>query len=90
MNKRIKELIQEASEAHLKTLSPATDTIPRHRKDKIAKEASGAGIEIISDEFCEKFAILIVKECSGINYNSSFQDSEFHARELLEHFGIEE
>ena len=40
--------------------------------------------------FTEKFAELIVKECSGVNYNSSFQDGEFHARELLEHFGIEE
>ena len=37
----------------------------------------------------EKFAELIVKECSGVNYHSSFQDGEFHARELLEHFGVE-
>ncbi len=37
-----------------------------------------------------KFAELIVRECSGVNYNSSFQDGEFHARELLEHFGVEE
>ena len=41
-------------------------------------------------EDAEKFAKLIVKECSGVNYNSSFQDGEFHARELLEHFGVEE
>ena len=38
----------------------------------------------------QKFAELIVKECSGVNYHSPFQDGEFHARELLEHFGIEE
>ena len=38
----------------------------------------------------QKFAELIVKECSGVNYHSSFQDGEFHARELLEHFGVEE
>ena len=37
----------------------------------------------------EKFAKLIIKECSGVNYHSSFQDGEFHARELLEHFGVE-
>ena len=37
----------------------------------------------------EKFAELIIKECSGVNYHSSFQDGEFHARELLEHFGVE-
>ena len=39
--------------------------------------------------FTEKFAELIIKECSGVNYHSSFQDGEFHARELLEHFGVE-
>lgn len=38
----------------------------------------------------EKFAELIVKECAKVNYNSPFKDGEFHARELLEHFGIEE
>ncbi len=38
----------------------------------------------------EKFAELIVKECAGVNYNSPFQDGEFHAREVLEHFGVEE
>ena len=39
--------------------------------------------------FAEKFAELIIKECSGVNYHSSFQDGEFLARELLEHFGVE-
>jgi len=38
----------------------------------------------------EKFAWLIVKECANVNLNSTFQDGEFHAREVLEHFGIEE
>ena len=38
----------------------------------------------------ERFAEKIVRECSGVNYNSSFQDGEFHARELLEHFGVDE
>ena len=42
-----------------------------------------------AEEF-EKFAELIVKECSGVNYHSSFQDGEFHARELLDHFGVGE
>ena len=41
-----------------------------------------------AEEF-EKFAELIIKECSGVNYHSSFQDGEFLARELLEHFGVE-
>jgi hypothetical protein len=37
----------------------------------------------------EKFAELIVRECAGINLKSPFQDGEFHAREVLEHFGVE-
>jgi hypothetical protein len=38
----------------------------------------------------EILAELIVRECAGVNYNSPFKDGEFHAREVLEHFGIEE
>ena len=38
----------------------------------------------------EKFAELLVKECASVNYNSPFQDGEFHAREVLEHFGVQE
>jgi hypothetical protein len=38
----------------------------------------------------QEFAELIVKECASVNYNSPFQDGEFHAREVLEHFGVEE
>ena len=35
------------------------------------------------------FAELIVRECARVNYNSPFKDGEFHAREVLEHFGVE-
>jgi hypothetical protein len=38
----------------------------------------------------EKFAELLIKECANINYNSPFPDGEFHAREVLYHFGVEE
>jgi hypothetical protein len=62
MNKRIKQLIEEAS---------GDDW----RGDKLN------AVLLVE---------LVVRECSGVNYNSSFQDGEFHARELLEHFGIEE
>lgn len=41
-------------------------------------------------KFMDKFAELIVLECASVNYNSPFQDGEFHAREVLEHFGVEE
>ena len=44
----------------------------------------------IDDIYNQKFAELIVKECAKVNYNSPFKDGEFHARELLEHFGVEE
>ena len=44
---------------------------------------------VFKPEDLKKFAELIVAECSGVNYHSSFQDGEFHARELLEHFGVE-
>ena len=60
----------------------------RELADKAIEDIPGAWN--IPDEFCEKFAELIIKECSGVNYHSSFQDGEFHARELLEHFGVEE
>ena len=40
--------------------------------------------------FAEKFAELIVRECALVNFRSDFSDGEFHAREVLEHFGIEE
>ena len=36
----------------------------------------------------EKFAQLIILECAGVNFNSTFKDGEFHAREVLEHFGV--
>jgi hypothetical protein len=42
------------------------------------------------NQFNQKFAELIVRECAGVNYNSLFQDGEFHAREVLEHFGVQE
>jgi hypothetical protein len=59
--------------------------------ERIEQLAREAGFYANPDiEKFEKFAELIVRECSGVNYNSSFQDGEFHARELLEHFGVKE
>jgi len=43
-----------------------------------------------TEEDKQEFAELIVRECAKVNYNSPFKDGEFHARELLEHFGVEE
>ena len=66
MNKRIRELWNEAAASNL--------------DDSCNHEVA----------FMDKFAELIVKECAGVNYNSVFKDGEFHAREVLEHFGVEE
>ena len=61
--------------------------------ERIKELAHEAGLPTYNPEGIptklEKFAELIIKECSGVNYHSSFQDGEFHARELLEHFGVE-
>jgi hypothetical protein len=38
----------------------------------------------------ELLSELIVRECAAINYKSPFKDGEFHAREVLENFGVEE
>ena len=62
--------------------------------ERIKELAREAGLLVHNPEGVptklEKFAELIIKECSGVNYHSSFQDGEFHARELLDHFGVGE
>ena len=41
------------------------------------------------DDVMKEFAELIVRECASVNYNSAFNDGEFCAREVLEHFGFD-
>jgi hypothetical protein len=48
------------------------------------------GDDLYDLEWEQKFAELIVRECVGVNYKSPFRDGEFHAREVLEHFGVKE
>ena len=55
-----------------------------------AEMAANNGDHVDVKIMMEKFAELIVWECVKVNYNSPFQDGEFHAREVLEHFGVEE
>ncbi len=58
--------------------------------ERIKELAVQAGFYANPDvEKFEKFAELIVRECAYINLKSPFQDGEFHAREVLEHFGVE-
>ena len=82
MNERIQELAKQAGDIATELYQP-----PKRSKEpgKIWEDGHVQWTEI----FNQKFAELIVRECAGINYNSSFQDGEFHAREVLEHFGVE-
>lgn len=95
MNERIKELSKEAAVVYHKTLPPSTHTTPLYLMDKLGKDAKAAGIEIISDGFCEKFAELIIKECAGVAEismppNSHPNDVLMMKNAVLDHFGIEE
>jgi hypothetical protein len=92
MNERIKELAKEAAVVYQKTLPPATHTTPLYLMDKLGKDAKDAGIEIISDGFCEKFAELIIRECSQF-VEDKFDfcgDELIIAEQILKHFGVEE
>jgi hypothetical protein len=60
------------------------------RIKQIALQAGGSHYPNVGGITLEKFAELIVRECAYINLKSPFQDGEFHAREVLEHFGVEE
>ena len=48
-----------------------------------------SGVSIVSDEFFERFAQLIVIECASICYNSSLKDPDAHAQNLMFHFNID-
>ena len=51
---------------------------------------TGVGFNLI--DYSDKLTELILLDIRELiqDYNSSFQDGEFHARELLEYFGVEE
>lgn len=60
MNEQIKKIADEAKKFHYQSLAPATHSLPVSKVKELANQANAAGIEIISDGFCEKFAELIV------------------------------
>ena len=43
----------------------------------------------IPDCFAEKFAELLILECSSLCYNSNLKDSDAHAMNILNHFNID-
>lgn len=53
--------------------------------DQAAEDMAGLNIP---DEFCKKFAELIVQECT--NFLKDTMDDHFAAEQLEEHFGVEE
>lgn len=56
--------------------------------DKAVEDIS-SGPWNISDEFCIKFAELIVKECATVG--ERYADGNYEVRnQILEHFGLEE
>lgn len=58
--------------------------------DKAAEDSS-SGPWNISDEFCIKFAKMIVRECAGVElYWLNEQDRKAVAEKIKQHFGVEE
>ena len=61
--------------------------------DKAVEDIS-SGPWNISDEFCIKFAQLIVRECAGIAYEYDIPNltgpGEFIGNRIQKHFGVEE
>ena len=85
MNERIKELAQQAGE------SVVTELFEEYM---LTETEDGATLKVPS-VFIAKFAELIVQECAGIcdkDYARSGQDGAGWrlAREIEEHFGVEE
>lgn len=56
--------------------------------DKAAEDVPGTHMNI-PDEFCEKFAQLIIKECDRYA-RSVWEHGPLLGRDLLIHFGVEE
>jgi len=79
MNERIRQLAEQAGILKEQTV-----------KAKIVKNEDGTWTSILEYPDLEKFAQLIVKECSRVYWN--IDDGEIHGeyvKALKEHFGIE-
>jgi len=57
--------------------------------DKAVEDIS-SGPWNISDEFCIKFAELIVRECASVCENSNYEFGTIFTKMIKEHFGVEE
>ena len=59
----------------------------RELADQAAEDMSGA--LMIPNEFCKKFAELIVKECADQIRYCQANDVDFVAKNIEKHFGVE-
>jgi len=88
MNERIKELAVQASNEYLSEMEPVTDTLSTAKRNELAQKAKQAGIGIIPHGFSEKFAELIVRECTNIVLH--YTDVDEGVAVAKKHFGVEE
>jgi hypothetical protein len=52
---------------------------------------TGVPVSMPFDEWCEKFAKLIVRECAGVGYEASYSECALNvSNKILEHFGVQE
>jgi hypothetical protein len=52
---------------------------------------TGVPVSMPFDEWCEKFAELIVRECASVGYESSYSECALNvSNKILEHFGVQE
>jgi hypothetical protein len=79
MNKRIKELAKQLG--YNVNFKPSDDETDR-------------GYQVVSNDFAEKFAELIVRECAGIAYEYDIPNltgpGEFIGNRMKKHFGVKE
>jgi hypothetical protein len=82
MNKRIKELAEQAEILMGEDSYGKFAVVPGHEKDPISRQGKAESFDAL-----EKFAELIVKECALVIQKKVGPKS---ALDVLEHFGVEE
>ena len=83
MNNRIQQLALQAEILMGEDSYGKFAVVPGHEKDPISRQGKAESFDAL-----EKFAELIVKECS--NFLKDTLDDHFAAEQLEEHFGVEE
>ena len=91
MNEHIKELVEQAANEYLVEQDPVTDTLSTSKRHELYQKAKEAGIAIIPNVFCEKFAELIIKEVLAVQERLIAEGhNAWHLNKpTREHFGVE-